>query len=357
MRNRKPEGYLSLSINTATLDPERPDEFERRNRTIRKSANMSTTVNGSSCSNPFNSTAAKIGRTFACCLIFVMSLLGNSFIAIIVYKTRSLRKPINFFIVNMAMSDLLSPIFLITYLYADWFISSPLGQASCKLASFVVFVSTGVSIQSLLLITMDRFGAVIFPLRSPLISSKLCPFFILGSWIVAISIASPVNFAWKLTEYQGQLFCILPRNEKYYLLAVFVVFLYIPVALLITLYSIIVIKLKSQKRPGEQSTNAEQQRAKKNRNVLKMAIAIVLGFVLCWIPYSTGILLLYFARDSLPCGFFVFRNVTRFMPVLNCAVNPCICFIFSTNYRSALKRLFNCLRGATVSVRGAAVRE
>ena len=340
---------MSVSINTARLDPEKPDEFERSNRTIRESANMNTTVNGSSCLGPFNLTTAKIGQTFAYCLIFVVSLLGNSFIAIIVYKTQSLRKPINFFIVNMAMSDLLFPVFvfpqLLTYLYADWLISGPLGEALCKVAPIVVYVPTGVSVQSLLLIAVDRFGAVVFPFRSPLISSKLCPFFILGTWILMLSLASPNISAWKPTaEYQGQLFCSLRRNEIYFILAVFVVLFYIPIAMLAILYSIIVIKLKSQKIPGEQSVNAQQQRAKRNRNVLKMAIAIVLGFVLCFVPWSIGILLLYFARDALPCGFYIFLNITFCMAVSNCAINPCICFIFSRNYRSALKRLFNCFR-------------
>ena len=36
----------------------------------------------------------------------------NSLIAIIVFKTPTLRKPINLMIANMAMSDLLCPIFL-----------------------------------------------------------------------------------------------------------------------------------------------------------------------------------------------------------------------------------------------------
>ena len=139
---------------------------------------MNTTVNGSSCLSPFNSRAAKIGQTFAFCLIFVVSLLGNSFIAIIVYETQSLRKPLNFFFVNMAMSDMLSSIFLfpgeITYLYSDaWLnISGPLGHALCKMVAVSIFVSSTVSIQSLILIAVDRFGAVVFPLRSPLISSN-----------------------------------------------------------------------------------------------------------------------------------------------------------------------------------------
>ena len=131
---------------------------------------------------------------------------------------------------------------------------------------------------------------------------------------------------------------------KNYFLALFVVFFYVPIAMLTIVYSIIVIKLKSQKRPGEQSTNAEQQRAKRNRNVLKMAIAIVLGFILFWVLRSIGSLLLSFARDGLPWGFFKYWFIT-FLPFFNCAINPCICFIFSSNYRNALKRPFRCFGG------------
>ena len=125
------------------------------------SPNMNTTVNGSSCSFLPNPTAQKIGKTFAYCLIFVVSLVGNSFIGIIVYKTQTLRKPINYFIVNMAMSDLLFPIFLfsrnLTYLYVDnqWLISRSLSQALCKLVSVLGNGSMIVSIQSLVLIAVD----------------------------------------------------------------------------------------------------------------------------------------------------------------------------------------------------------
>ena len=320
---------------------------------------MNTTVNGSGCSSPFNPAAAKIGKTFACCLILVVSLLGNSFIGIIVYKTHTLRKPINFFIVNMAMSDLLCSISLfpreLTYLHTDSLpINSPLGQALCKLHFFLVLVSLAASVESLVLIAVDRFGAVVFPHRSPLISSKICPFFILATWIIAMAVASPYLLASKIVENPGGLQCEEQWNEafgesfsvKNYFLAIFVVFFYIPIVMLTILYSIIVIKLKSQKIPGEQSANAEQQRAKRNRNVFKMAIAIVLGFVLCSVPYSICDLLFNFERGSLPCGFFVYETITYFMAVSNCAINPCICFIFSSNYRNALKRLLRCFSGA-----------
>ncbi|CAH3193973.1 unnamed protein product [Porites evermanni] len=68
-----------------------------------------------------------------------------------------------------------------------------------------------------------------------------------------------------------------------YRLAISTIFIFIPV-LLVALYSIILIKLKKQAHPGEQSANAEEQRTRRNRNVLKMAIAIVLAFF-HWTPY------------------------------------------------------------------------
>ena len=325
-----------------------------------KSSNMNTTVNGSSCPNsPWNPPAAQTkGETFAYCLISVVSLVGNSFIGIIVYKTQTLRKPINYFIVNMATSDLLYPIFLfpkeLTEVHADYgrLISGPLGQALCKLVPFLVRVSMFVSIQSLILTAVDRFGAVVFPLRSPLISSKLCPFFIAATWIVAMAVLSPLLFVLTLVEdADGKQYCFVTEwNEVFgpsssfanYNLALIVVFFYIPIVLLVVLYSVIVIKLKTQKIPGEQSVGAEQQRAKRNRSVLKMAIAVVVGFTLCWLPKTIILLLSLFPRWNVSCAFSLYAYIAHFMSLSNCAINPCICFIFSGNYRQGLKRLLKC---------------
>jgi len=58
---------------------------------------MNTTVNGSSCSFLPNTTARRIGETFAYCLIFVVSLVGNSFVGIIVYKTQAFEKTYKLF--------------------------------------------------------------------------------------------------------------------------------------------------------------------------------------------------------------------------------------------------------------------
>ena len=170
------------------------------------------------------------------------------------------------------MSDLLYPIFLIPrqilMLYIDsWLIDGPLGQTLCKLAAFLSDISALVSIQSLILVAVDRFGALVFPFRYPLISSKLCSFFVPATWIVAMAVLSPYLFAMKLYGYPGGLRCRMHWNEafgesfsfKHYFLSILFVFIFIPFVLIATLYIIIFLKLKSQKNPGEQSANAEKK--------------------------------------------------------------------------------------------------
>ena len=319
---------------------------------------MNSTANGSSGSwSCFNFTAWKIGGTVTLCLIFIVSLVANSLIVMIVYKTPNLKKPINYFIANMASSDLLYPIFWIPWNLSHWhtnsfLIGGQLGQALCKLVPFFGNVSFVVSIQNLILIAVDRFGAVVFPLRSPLIRSKLCPFFILTTWIVAIAFNSPALFTFELVEYPEGTWCDVEWEKVFgesssfasFLLAYYILFIYIPVLLLVILYSIIVIKLKTQAHPGEQSANSQQQRDRRNRNVLQMSIAIVTVFVFCWLPHSINYFITLY-QDTFThfsCSFWIYDAVTFYMANAYCAINPVICFIFSSNYRKALKRLIKC---------------
>ena len=173
----------------------------------------------------------------------------------------------------MASTDLLYPLSWIPLSLSSmdtdsFLIGGQLGQALCKLLPFFAAVSFTVSVQNLILIAVDRFGAVVFPLRSPLIRFKLCLFFILATWIVAVAFNSPFLFSCELVEYPELIRCV-PKWKKAsrerssfasFQLPFSILFIYIPVLLLVIVYSIIVIKLKTQAHPGEQSANTQQQR-------------------------------------------------------------------------------------------------
>ena len=191
-----------------------------------------------------------------------------------------------------------------------------------------------------------------FPLRSPLIRSKLCPFFILTTWIVDVAVSSPYLFANKIVECPEGTWCVAKWEKVFresssyasFVLAILLLFTYIPVILLVLLNSIILIKLKTQAHPGEHSANTRQQRNRGDRNVLQMSIAIVTVFVLCLLPCATTVLIIEYQDRSSPfsCSFWIYDVVTLFMANMYCAINPVICFMFSSNYRKALKRLIKC---------------
>ena len=135
-----------------------------------------------------------------------------------------------------------------------------------------------------------------------------------------MAVTSPKLFIFKLVKYPETLVCESRWCEAFarslsvadYVLALYVVFYYVPVVLLIVLYSIILFKLKSQKIPREQPDRTELQRARRNRNVLKISTAFVLGFGLCWLPFSVINLLAFFLWDrTLSCGMELYTDISR----------------------------------------------
>ena len=185
----------------------------------------------------------------------------------------------------------------------------------------------------------------LFPLRSPLISTKRCPLFILASWIVAMAAMSPNLFSYRLAKRNGEVSCVFNWEEAFGVsvsdadvaLAYYIGFVFTPIILLILIYSVIFFNLKLQKFPGQQSTDAIIQRKKRNTNVLKLAIAIVLGLVFCKLPLT--IVYLAYSYATLPCGTLLYIEILKFLFISYCAVNPCICFAFCRNYREGIKRL------------------
>ena len=136
---------------------------------------MNKANNTSTCSYPLTDTTARIGVISSYCFIFVVSAVGNGSVGLIVYKIKTMRKPINFFIVNMAMSDLLFLIsvgiaIMLAFKPSSWIFRGSSGDTMCKIKELLPSFSVAVSIQSLVLISVERFEAVVFPLRSPIIN-------------------------------------------------------------------------------------------------------------------------------------------------------------------------------------------
>ena len=158
--------------------------------------------------------------------IFLVSFFGNIFLFVVIYKKKQLRRSINYFVFNMAVSDLFNnPLTIMTVKIVEiisgsssWKVDRPwlLGNILCKLAYFLPDVSLVVSIGSLLLISIDRLIAVVFPLKAKLISSKVRLISILlSTWFVAIAVHAPYFYSFKLIPYENETYCILNWGPKF----------------------------------------------------------------------------------------------------------------------------------------------
>ncbi|XP_015777535.1 PREDICTED: neuropeptide Y receptor-like isoform X1 [Acropora digitifera] len=307
---------------------------------------MDTSRNEPSCSVSFNLAEHKIGVTIALCILFVASLLGNCLIGVVIYKTPTLRKPIDFLIVNMAMSDVLFsliavPVALVHLLLHSWVITKAvLASITCKVTPYLADVSLLVSVQSLVVIAVDRFVAVVFPLRVSLLTSKRCLLCILSMWVVSMLVAIPRLLSNITFEFDGKYLCVTDWKEALgdgmsiddFYLSFALLFVNFPGALFIMLYAAIFTKLKSQKIPRQGSKHCERQRVKRNRNVSRMAVAIVLKFMACQLPSTVIVLLSLHSANLLPCTFLIYLEILVFVSFAYSAVNLFICLAFSGKF-------------------------
>ena len=305
-----------------------------------------------------DSSAERISKLCAHSVISLGSIFGNIFVILIVYKNRDLRKTINYFIVNMALSDLNLTLIVfpveITRFVTDslhWHISGILGSICCKLFYFTSLVSILVSSQSLVWIAIDRFGAVVFPMKLGLISSKIRSIAILSTWMFAGVFSSPVLISSKLVARGNNTFCEETNAESYllnknsamvaYIWSLFALVIIAPLVVTTILYTVIAITLQMQKKalagtPSNMS-NAQRHIMKKRRQAIKMAVAIVLLFYLCVVPHT----LIYFIPHWRPsCAIQrVVYFVTNFSFYLSATVNPIICLSFVESYRRGLRNI------------------
>ena len=280
----------------------------------------------------------------------LVSVKGNILEIITFVKTQNLRTSTNYYITSMAVSDLL-------YVATHWrlyaisrysLFQHSVSSLICKLGMYLSFVSYSVSISSVVLISVDRFVAIVFPMKVTMITGRMKAICILLTWIIPIGIFFPYfRFSRIADEKEGLFLCATDLSSlgriTYY--TMFTVFYYCVLLIVMTVLNTRITK--SLRRPNAVIQNNNQRnttRRKQNLRIVKILISISVVFFICWTVIYTIMFILKFPGDLnvylLDFYLFICYCILSF---LSTAINPVILFTFSTNYRQALK---NCLRVA-----------
>ncbi|XP_037605090.1 olfactory receptor 1-like [Sebastes umbrosus] len=126
------------------------------------------------------------------CFVYIITVLGNSFLLSVIYLVKTLHTPKYMIVFNLAFSDVcgstaLIPKLLDTFLFDRRYID----YEACL--SYMFFVLFFAGMQSLTLVTMayDRFIAICFPLRyHSIVTKPAIAAMLLFSWLFLVSLVS-----------------------------------------------------------------------------------------------------------------------------------------------------------------------
>lgn len=286
--------------------------------------------------------------------VSISAFVGNILVTVAFLMNATLRTSPNYFIVNMAVSDLFSAL-TVWPLYATegmlsrkQLIDEPLAKIVCKLGLYSRPVSQTVSIVSLVWIVVERFIAIVHPFQVKTLTKRLRAVLLTLTWIISLLIGIPYIPFSKIVHQGQQIFCRFSWGEKelsIYFSIGFILFYCVPLTTILVLYSRI-MKCLNRSRPtaDEVQESTTIRNRQQNMAVMKVFLWIVIVFFLCWTPLGVFLLLKLafpsvYKKDSclLFAGLFFY-----IFPSLGSAVNPVILFSSSTNFSKALKEMFKC---------------
>ena len=163
-------------------------------------------------------------------------------------------------------------------------IQGDLATAGCKIGVFCRLVSYIVSILSLVLIAVDRFIAVVFPLQvTHHLTRKTRGALLCATWLISIAYVAPELYYFKVEKAGQKTVCRFAWDAfaimTYYTVG-FVVFLIAPLIAIIVLYSRIMRSLRRAKPESHSKEgNSQQKRKKQNQSIMKIFKSIVAVFL------------------------------------------------------------------------------
>ncbi|KAK7161240.1 hypothetical protein R3I94_004045 [Phoxinus phoxinus] len=277
--------------------------------------------------------------------VLAVAVFGNIIVIWIILAHKRMRTVTNYFLLNLAFSDASMAAFntLINFIYAthgEWYF----GEVYCKFHNFFPVTAVFASIYSMTAIAVDRYMAIIHPLK-PRLPATATKVVILCIWTLAVILAFPLCFYSTTRTMPRRTVCYVawPRPAEdsfmYHIIVAVLVYM-LPLVVMGITYTIIGLTLWGGEIPGDSSDNyVGQLRAK--RKVVKMMIVVVVTFALCWLPYH-----IYFIVTGLNKRLNKWKSIQQvYLSVLWLAMsstmyNPIIYCCLNGRFRAGFKRAF-----------------
>ncbi|XP_055793115.1 neuromedin-K receptor-like isoform X2 [Salvelinus fontinalis] len=285
--------------------------------------------------------------TVAYSLVLLVSVSGNVIVIWIILAHKQMRTVTNYFLLNLALADTSMAAFnsFVNFVYAahgDWYF----GLAYCKFHNFLPVTAVFASIYSMVAIAVDRYMAIIHPLK-PRLSATVTRSVIGCIWGMAVVLAFPLCYYSTTRQIGQRTLCYVywPRTAQdsfmYHIIVAVLVYV-LPLVVMAGTYSLVGRTLWGGEIPGDSKDNYHLQIQAK-RKVVKMMMIVVVTFAVCWLPYH-----LYFMITGLNRQLNRVKSIQQvYLSVLWLAMsstmyNPIIYCCLNNRFRVGFKRAMRC---------------
>ncbi|XP_068429127.1 C-X-C chemokine receptor type 2 [Clinocottus analis] len=280
-----------------------------------------------------------LGLTVTYVVVFVLSVVGNGVVVYVVCSMKKGRGSTDIYLMQLALADLLFSLtlpFWAVNARSGWIF----GNFLCKLLSGFQEVSLYGGVFLLACISVDRHFAIVRAMRARASRQLLVKVVCVVVWLAAILLSLPVviqkesinaedlgrnicyeNLTGESADRWRVGMCVLRHTVGFFL----------PLVVMAVCYGWIVATLCRARN---------QQRHK----AIRVILAVVLAFVLCWLPYNVTLLVDTLVRggslamETCETRYVVevMLDVTQVLAFMHCAVNPVLYAFIGGKFRNQL---------------------
>ena len=204
--------------------------------------------------------------------VIIAALGGNGVVCFLILAYQKMRTVTNFFILNLAIGDILMACLCVPFTFVSNLLlqSWPFGSVMCVVVSYSQAVSVFVSAYTLVAISIDRYMAILYPLR-PRMTKFQAKLIIACIWLVSLLTPLPTALLSKVIQPDSDRNVCMETwdaDQRYYYSWLLMILQYLfPLTVLIFTYTRIALVVWGKQTPGEAEDGRDQRLAASKRKV------------------------------------------------------------------------------------------
>ncbi|XP_059209464.1 B2 bradykinin receptor-like, partial [Centropristis striata] len=301
-------------------------------------------MNGSTCA-PYDNELETTVIPVYILMVSVLGLVLNAFVLMVFCLHKKACTVAEIYLSNMAAAD-----FILMAVLPFWAVNAAnkfnwtLPYSLCTLVPLSINVNTYKSIYFLVLISIDRYVALVLPMsnqrmRRPKYAKLCCA--LVWSFSLLLSVPTLVYREAKYIPDQNVTRCRLNYPDKETMLLFDVMLLTFGFIIPISIISYCTLKIIQALK------NRIPQSLKKEQKATTLMLAVLLAFMICWVPFHlVKILLLFTVFDVLrECSIMTIlilcQQIFVYFAFFNSVLNPILYVIVGKNFQKKIREVFN----------------